>query len=29
MKLNVKPITLNLTRAETIATLKKLGNWDD
>ena len=29
MKLNVKPITLNLTRAETIATLKKLGHWDD
>ena len=28
-KLNVKPITLNLTRAETIATLKKLGHWDD
>jgi hypothetical protein len=28
-KLNVKPITLNLSRAETIATLKKLGHWDD
>lgn len=28
-KINVKPITLNLTRAETIATLKKLGHWDD
>jgi hypothetical protein len=28
-KLNVKPITLTLTRPETIATLKKLGHWDD
>ena len=28
-KLNVKPITLNLSRAETISTLKKLGHWDD
>ncbi len=28
MKLNVKPITLNLNRAETIETLKKLDHWD-